>query len=432
MKIGFIKVVNPIDVQWFAPLSFGYLKSYLLKNYKNSFQMDLLKSLNLPIQYDIIAISSTSQDYNIAISLAKKIKDSNPKIITMIGGHHITSSPFSISTYFDIGVIGEGEKTFLEIVNHIHINNGIDKNLLNEINGLVFWHDEKLVFTNPREHLDINEIPHPIRENGNQYFFTSRGCPYSCKFCSGSAFWKKVRFFSAEYVVEEMEQVSIQFPWLSQIDIWDDLFIADKPRLKKILNLVSEREILRNKRFNFSVRSNLIDQEMCEILVKFKTSGVGFGAESGSNRILNLMNKNTTVEQNQKALDLLYQYGIPTACSFIVGWPSETEEEMRSTFDFIIKNIKLGKLVRNNPINILMPIPGTKIWEDEIYSGKITSLDLDWNRLSIFADFKNSNIRNFDEWVKHRELNNSIYLNESVVPKEKLYRLLKEFYDKIG
>jgi radical SAM superfamily enzyme YgiQ (UPF0313 family) len=214
----------------------------------------------------------------------------------------------------------------------------------------------------------------------------------------------------------------------THVPMMDDLFVADKKRFIDILEKIDKREL--RKQFNFDfmvqVRANLVDDEMCRLLKAFPVRGGHFGIESGSNRILKLIGKGITVEKNQAALDLLHSYGIPGMPSFIIGYPSETEEEMKATLDFIIRNGRAGKMNIWSGINILTPFPGTKVWDDAVQQGKIDVGNFDWSRLGAWSSYTQQNFRSFDDWVVARRQNNSIYLNEDVVPQERLYELLKE------
>lgn len=386
------------------------------------------------LNYDIVAITSTSQDYYNAINIARYIKSHNPNIIVVLGGHHITYLPETMTSDFDIGVVGEGEQTFSELVECLDVNKkAIEPILLHKINGIIFWDNGRIIQTEKREFLtEMDRIPHPYRNPQEApYLFTSRGCPYKCSFCSSTAFWNKTRFFSAEYVIEEINLILEQNHQTSQISIWDDLFIANKPRLKKIIYLIEHGALRHQVNFSFSCRSNLITDELCSYLKRLYVAGTSFGAESGSDRILKLMNKGTTVEQNQKSLDLLQKYGISAGCSFIVGWPTETEDDVRKTYDFILKNVIERKLPGGFSVNILMPIPGTPVWNNAVSAGLINLNNFDWKRLSIFAAFRDSNISTLHEWIECRRKNNSVYMAEDTLPQERLYQLMLEYQDKL-
>lgn len=433
LKIGFIQAKNEIDVQWYRPLSFGYLKAYIEKDLGERIEMQFLESLRDIDNYNILGISSTSQDFSIAKEMARSIKRQNREIIAILGGHHITYLPETLPEEFDIGVIGEGEETFLELIRYLFKHHLILKpDNLRSIRGIIFRENGNIVIT-PRRDLisSLDNIPFPYRSKGSApYLFSSRGCPYRCRFCSSSAFWGITRFFSAGYVIKEIEIILEQFPELKNISVWDDLFIVNKPRFKKFVEMVEEKEINKRVNFTLAVRANLVNDELCEALKRINVSSVGFGAESGSDRILNILNKGVTVKQNQETLDLLYKYKVPVSCSFIVGIPTETEKDVQLTYEFILKNIIERKLSPNPSVNILMPMPGTKVWGYAIEKGLIDTKNMDWNRLSIFASYRNSKIKDFSDWAEYRRKNNSIYLAEETLPQERLYELMY-IYDNI-
>jgi anaerobic magnesium-protoporphyrin IX monomethyl ester cyclase len=432
LKIGFIQAASKNDVNWFKPLSYGYLKSYVEKYSGFPLRMTYVEDLKLLEDFDIVGVSSTSQSFSIAKNIGKKIKEFNKNIVTIIGGHHITYMPETLPEQFDVGVMGEGEETFLELIRHFQ-NNGcvVTCEMLGRIRGLVLHRGKTFFITPRREQINpMDGIPHPDRSDEKApYFITSRGCPYKCSFCSSSAFWDKTRFFSAEYVVREVEHVLKCLPNLSNVAIWDDLFVANKPRFKKFVKMISEINSNNRISFGFAIRANLVNDELCEDLKKINTSGVSFGAESGANRILNVLQKGTTVELNQKAIDTCFKHKIPLACSFIVGVPSETEDEVRRTYEFALRNVLSGKLVPGCPVNVLMPMPGTAIWEQAINNGLIDPNNIEWERLAIFASYRNSTFTSLHEWVAARRKNRSVYLAEDTLPESRLYELMCVYED---
>lgn len=430
LKIGFIQAKNRIDIDWFRPLAFGYLKAYIEKHLDIPAEMCFLESLKGFEDFDIVAISSTSQDFEVAKEIACSAKQCKKEIVTILGGHHITYLPQTLPKEIDIGVMGEGEQTFLELVRLLSDNwLQIDPKDLEKIDGIVFHGDCGPTITTRRESIiPLDRIPFPYRSaTETSYLFSSRGCPYKCAFCASSAFWEKTRFFSAEYVVKEIEFLLTQFPELGHIAICDDLFIADLPRLKKIVHLMEEKGLCRKVSFSSSVRTNLINDELCLLLKRINVTVVGIGIESGSDRILKLLNKGVSAETNQKAIDTLHKHGIDVRCSLIIGCPTELEEEVRSTYEFVLKNIKEKKISPQSAVNILSPMPGTKIWNDQVTNGLIDIQNMDWQRLAVFASYRNSNIEDFDQWLLHRRNNNSVYLAEDTLPQERLYELMSHY-----
>ncbi len=430
LTIGFIQAISELDVQWYKPLAYGYLKSYLTSNLEGV-EMRLINGVNNIENVDVLAISSTSQDYGRAIEIAKAAKNTHPRIITVLGGHHVTYLPESMTEDFDIGVMGEGEETFLELCRHL-MYNGRNIGDLHAIKGLAFHDNGRVATTGMRDLIvPIDRIPHPIRDYDERpYILTSRGCPYKCTFCSSTAFWNKTRFFSAEYVIEEIEYILERYPGTEHIPIWDDLFIANKQRFARVIELLEDRGITRSVNFAFAVRANLVDDELCEKLFRMNVPTVSFGAESGSNKTLRLIEKNTTVAQNQQAIDTLNRHGQIPICSFIIGAPFETEEDVRMTYEFLLENIAKGKVSPYSAINIMMPMPGTPIWTYALDKGLVDINGFDWNRLTGYASYRSSAFKQFGDWVENRRQVCSVYLAQDTLPQEKLYKIM-EFYENI-
>jgi radical SAM superfamily enzyme YgiQ (UPF0313 family) len=376
--------------------------------------------------YDIAALSCTTQDYNIAKRIARTIKQKNTNTIVVLGGSHITWLPQTMTRDFDFGVLGEGEQTFVELAEYV--NSGCKVEKLFTINGLIFHWDGGIMASPPRALIEpLDNIPPPIRDNPGEtmyHMFTSRGCPYKCAFCSSTAFWKKTRFHSADYVVAEIERCVRM--GATHIPMMDDLFVANRKRFIEIVEKLKRTDL--HKKFNFDfmlqVRANLVDDELCKLMKEFNVRAAHFGAESASDRILNLMGKGVTVAKNQEALDIMHSHGITANLSFIVGWPTETEDELRATFNFIVKNGREGKMNIFSGINVLTPLPGTKVWDDAVKAGIINLDNFDWDRLSIFSPHLTEG--GFDAWVDSRRQYNSLYLNEAEVPQEKLYDIIRE------
>lgn len=409
MKILLINAINKqrkIEGSYPA-LGLAYLSSYLKQRI---FDLDIRiidSNVKNSIQtYDpnIVGISAVSQNFGIAVHYAKIAKE-NKKLV-IVGGVHITMLPESLPNEADVGVLGEGEETFYDIVRHFK---KIKKNFsyLKNIKSIIYRNSRgRIIKTKNREPIkNMDVLPFPDRNLLNiprkqsVYLFSSRGCPYNCYFCASTRFWGRanVRFFSAEYVIREIEYLLKKYnPNL--ISFKDDLFIANKERLRKMVALIRERGIHKKTQFCVSCRANLVDEETVRLLKKMNVVMISMGLESGNPRILSLLKGgNVTVEQNKKAIELIKKYKIHTNASFIIGAPDETLKEMRDTYNFIKKS-RLDSFL----IYVLTPFPGTPVWENARKKG-IVSDTLDWNKLTI--DFKNN-------------ASGKIILNEKVSRKE--------------
>jgi anaerobic magnesium-protoporphyrin IX monomethyl ester cyclase len=432
MNIVFLEAKNEHDLDSIQSMAYMQIKAYLLRYSKYRTIMDITFSNryeDIPSNVDIIGISVTSQNFSEAINLGKIIRKYYPKVLLVLGGHHISFLPQTLPEEYDLAVLFEGERTFLEIVES-YIDNHKDKDALFKLKGIAFISPGGKVNINSANDLvmPLDRIPFPVNEDSNPpYMLSSRGCPYDCSFCSSTQFWHKYRSFSSDYVISQIEQIANKFPNVKRLGFWDDLFIADKNRFIQIVQQLEKTGLNRKICFDLSVRANLVDEEVCHLLKRMNVVSVGFGAESGSDRILKILKGDSvSVAINQKALDLLYQYQIPTNCSFIVGTPSETYEDLNKTFTFILKNILERKMNPDSVINILMPLPGTKMWKYATNEGIIVE-PIDWNRLQIFASYRNSKVASIEEWSQIRLQNNSYYLNESEIPERKLLDYLGAF-----
>lgn len=378
-------------------LGIGYLASYL-KKYHTSGVLNIKlmnyfpKDLNKIIEFspNLIGVSVLTKMYPDAISNVKLIK-TKLDVPVVLGGHHISIVPSSFDPVFDLGVIGEGEQTFLELVECFE-KNGLDKKAFKNIPGLIYYENGTLVTTPERQLIEpLDRIPVPARDLFNMDFmlglhknvfgqsfgrgthmFTSRGCPYKCYFCSASSFWHKIRYNTPDYVMNEIKQLRDVYR-VKLIHIYDDLFSANKKRLHTIVQRIVAEGIHKQIEFGMFGRADIFDLETAKLLKKMNTSFIEFGLESGNQRILDILKGGkVTINQVRNAVSLCKQVGIRVGGTFIIGTPSETEDEMIQTLEFI-KSLKLDKF----SFFTLNPFPGTKLWDDVLRDHLLPS-ELNW------------------------------------------------------
>ncbi len=182
---------------------------------------------------------------------------------------------------------------------------------------------------------------------------TSRGCPYNCIFCDRSVFGHKYRYHSAEYVLE-MFRILTKGYQIKHVYIYDDTFITAKERLYEICNyLIKEKT-----KVSWSCQGTVhVDYETLKLMKAAGCWQIGFGIESGSERILKVLKKSQTVEQVKKAVGMANKAGIKVRGLFIIGSPTETRED-------IMKSIALAKELPLDDLQVLnfTPFPGTEIY----------------------------------------------------------------------
>ncbi|MGE0065438.1 MAG: radical SAM protein [Methanobacteriales archaeon] len=333
----------------------------------------------------IVGVTATTATIKSSLEYIKTIKKLLPDVLTVIGGPHPTFLPLDTLKSLkelDVVVIGEGEETITELAEKYEKK---DKKGLEEVKGIAYRKGSKLKINEPRPLIkDLDRLPFPARhlipfheyETSNEEaggMITSRGCVYSCEYCSSSLIMgKKFRFRSPENVVDEVEELVYKYG-LHDIAFLDDTFMLHRRRAQAIADEIKARGI----DVNF-VTSSRVDMVKRPLLEKLKSAGMStiyYGVESGSQRILDLMKKGITLQQAKDAVKTAKNVGIDVIASFILGYPGETPEEMDKTIDF---SIKLDP--DYSQYSILTPFPGTPIYYKLKKDGL---LEEDWDKYTV-------------------------------------------------
>jgi len=388
MKLLFINAINHtrhIETVY-PPLGLGYLASSLKRHFPEIEIKIIDREVEQAIKSfapDAVGVSSVSQNFGRAIETAALCRKAD--IPVFVGGVHITLLPESLPREFAFGVYGEAEDTIVDVVRYLMTDPKLkEPAVLNDIPGLVIHSENGPKLTPPRPLItELDSIPFPDRSLLNipvgetTYLFTSRGCPYKCAFCASTRFWDKVRWFSPEYVVEEISQVvGIYKP--RALSFYDDLFIANLPRLERIVELICTKGIHKKVKFSFACRANLVNENLLRALKPLDILMICMGLESGAKKTLEyLKGKSASPEQNMRAVELLTGAGINVQGTFIIGSPDETETEILQTLEFI----KRSKLI-NFEVYPLTPFPGTPVWDVAMKMGLVSNR-MDWNKLAV-------------------------------------------------
>lgn len=314
---------------------------------------------------DLVGITALTGTYKSAEMIAEIVKNHDPKITIVIGGVHPMILPDEVTKnkMFDFVVRGEGENTFLEIARGEKKEN---------ILGLTYRDDNGFVVHNPERPfiIDLDTIPFPARDlyiNETKsmdygYIMTGRGCPFQCTYCASKKIWnRKARFRSEQNVIDELKYVRATFGTRSFYFI-DDTFTLDRKRAKKICQMIIDEGM--DIEWICDTRVDTLDEELLILMKRSGCSRVKIGVESGSDRILKKIKKGITKDQIRRAVSLIRKVGLDFTIYLMIGFPTETDEEVHETIDFARElNPKYYSL------SILAPYPGTEIYDDVIQSG---------------------------------------------------------------
>jgi radical SAM superfamily enzyme YgiQ (UPF0313 family) len=323
-----------------------------------------LKSELSSFKPDLVGITSIAPLISSALFSAKTVKESFPDVPVVLGGPHATFMDEQIigqEAAVDVIVRGEGEETLLELAENVH-----DQKKWQSINGITFRSDNQTVQTPNRPFIqNLDELPRPAYKHfqlekyrlfGKRVLpiITSRGCPFQCSFCVASRmFGKQYRMRSSESVLDELEWLKSEHG-AESFTFYDDTLTFDKQRLFRICDGIKERKI--NLPWDCQTR---VDQVSKEVLARMKAVGcqqVFFGVESGCQKILDAVEKKTTVEQNEKAIKMAKEAGLFVTISLIIGFPGETRETLQQTMNFV-KKTKPDDVY----VCVATPFPGTKL-----------------------------------------------------------------------
>lgn len=336
------------------------LEDYLFKNRKNKKFDETLDKILLLTDYksfNLIGLGAMSRfQFLFALLLAKKIKEQIDTPI-VIGGRHSTSLTkdlFDRIKFVDYIVIGDGELAIMKLVGFLK-----GKNKLKDIPGLLY-RKKGLVHQNQPKNMNINKIPPPDFD-GLQYssyksfkqnsvslaYQISRGCPFRCSFCELSA--HKYEAKSIDKVVKDLKLLSEKYG-ITHFEFVDHTINVNYRYLDALCYAFIKKGL--NITWDSYARCDSLDKAL---LSKMKSAGctmLRFGVESGSNRLLRLMNKDIKSEKSAKILKWAHEEGIINSVFLISGFPGETKEDLEATLRFIKENSKYINSIRIKPFYI--------------------------------------------------------------------------------
>jgi radical SAM superfamily enzyme YgiQ (UPF0313 family) len=327
-----------------------------LKTFSDPFWKILKKEI-LGFQPDYIGVTFWTTFIASSIRTAQYCKMVWPSATIISGGPHVTLSFQDIESIseIDIGIIGEGEQTVLEIV---------DGKPLNSIDGIFYKKNGKIIHNPPRSFTnDLDRFGIPDRSlllNLDQYdsedmglIMTSRGCPFNCAYCATTIWKNKIRHRSIPKIIEEIKSVKKCYGTI-YFTIKDDSFTADKKYVYDFCHQLKKEKI----RIFWECNANLstIDANLLEEMESAGCIAMKVGIETGSDRIHKVINKRLNNDIVVKKRKLFNNVNIHLTCYFMIGIPSETKDD-------IFKTVAFAKRIKPDFISLSVYeiFPGTKL-----------------------------------------------------------------------
>lgn len=343
----------------------------------------------LALRPDYVGITAISVSVYNAARLAELIKAGSRNVTTIIGGPHITALPDETMRRFpafDIGVIGEGEETIIELLR------GLDKGAdLKAIKGLALRDNGGIRITGDPSFVgDLDTLPFPAwdmldnfpgRYQPSSFQFrrlpamsliTSRGCPNKCIFCSRVTAGSNCRAFSAEYVMEMIGILHHRYG-IKELVIEDDNSVLFKDRLIRICEMMLREGL--DISWSCMALINKVEPALLKLMKRSGCWQIGYGIESGDEGVIDFTKKGITLGQVSQALEWTKSAGIESRGFFILGFPVDNDRTIRATIDF-------AKRSPLNDIDVCMmtPFPGTEMYDIARKTGIFQD---DWKRMTM-------------------------------------------------
>jgi len=274
------------------------------------------------IQPERIGINVLNVKYKSALEVAKIAKEHN--IPVMVGGNHPTTEPETYPEEIDV-FKGEFES-----------NGGRIKNL------------DDLPMPN------YNILLDKYSPNGYGHLLSSRGCPYMCAFCASHIMWhRRVTFKSVDRVLLEMKEIYDRFG-TDYFTFWDETFTVNK---RRVFGFCDKYDL--PAKWRCDTRADSITDEMVRRMKEANCGQMSIGLESADNETLSVIGKNETTDDFKKAADILHKHNIQWKAYMIIGFPSDTEEKILRSIDFV-KKLKPFRIT----LSYFTPYKGTELYDE--------------------------------------------------------------------
>lgn len=330
--------------------------------------------------WDLVGLSCMTAEFEGAEIVARQVKAFDPRLKIVFGGQHptIVTDEVMAKEYCDFVCVGEGEETFEELLEVC--SSGED---LSRVRGLAYKNGDGGFHKNPARPsiADVDALPFPayhlldldryVEAESARYtprfpraiqIFTSRGCPWHCTYCH-DLFGKTFRPRNPENVLEEMKLLYYKYN-IQEFMVEDDIFNFDMDRAKKICDMIVDEGMKVGMQFGNGVRLERLDEELVRKLAAAGTHHIAIAIESASPRVQKLTRKNLKLHMVKDVVGWTHKYKINTLGFFMIGFPTETPEEIKMTIRFACET-DLDEAL----FSIVIPYHGTELSRQVLGSG---------------------------------------------------------------
>jgi anaerobic magnesium-protoporphyrin IX monomethyl ester cyclase len=333
---------------------------------------------------EIVGITMNTYQTRSAREVSQAVKQVSKNILVVTGGPHPSALKLDTFMYFpdiDIVVYGEGEESFLEIIEGKSLSEikGICyKDILNPPRSFIqdFSHIPltNLDLIGGREGIKRFQGPYPRGPMPSMFIMASRGCFGRCKFCNTPVFWgSKVRTRKPDAIINEIEWLHRKYG-ITEIYFQDDTFNANKRWAETVLNMIIEKGLNKNiaYRLCFRVNEQLITPELLRLAKRANVWMIFYGTENGNQEMLKSIGKSIRIAEIERAFKLTHEAGIKTITSFLIGNMGETKQ---TVYDSIALAKRLKPYIAG--FSMAIPFPGTTLRDEMITRGYLLEADYD-------------------------------------------------------
>ncbi len=292
---------------------------------------------------DLFVINTATPSIDSDLALADDLRREFPQAIIAAIGIHVTALPedsLTAAPGLDVIIRGEPELTARELARAQR-----DGNPIAGLAGTTVKNGDEIITGPDAQMADLDELPPPAWDHVKRELYcmpftdhpflligTSRGCPFHCRFCADPTYYgHKLRTKSPGRIVAELRTARERWG-VRDFLFWSESFTLKRDWTMEVLDAIIDADL--DLRFVVNSRSDHVDPELLARLKKAGAWMIGYGIESGSQRVLDLMNKNIKVADNLNALARAREAGLKTTAHMVLGYPGETVETIKQTIDF--------------------------------------------------------------------------------------------------